>query len=487
ILINSTSQDAFDYTLAFCQPDDSTETCGTGQNVPSVVIPNSLGLELTQSLPTLTIDVAVSDYGYMSGTSMATPHATAAVALIKAKYPAYSTEDIRQVLGSTAVDLRDPGKDKYTGWGLIDIAAALSVEVQPSAPVADFNYSLNGLELSLNNLSSDADNDITAYAWDLGDGNTSTASDPVHTYGVEGVYNIVLQTTDATGLSDNKSLSVTVEEPGIAPVADFSYSVSDLTLSVAGNATDADGTVVSYAWDFGDGNSASGQNASHSYANSGDYTVTLTATDDEGLTDTLSQTVTVTAPPVAPVADFSHVVDGLTVTLNDLSTDANNDIVSYEWDLGDGNSASEQSTVHTYAGYGSYSINLTVTDSEGLSSQKSATLELSEPQGPIQLSNGVEVTGLSGVAGSELLYVLNVDDGAFLPSIKLYDGTGNADLYVAQGRIPTTTDYDEKATTGDSTETIRLWGNDVGGDWYILIKGAASYSGVTLRGKYRSF
>ncbi|MEZ4702814.1 MAG: PKD domain-containing protein [Rhodothermales bacterium] len=80
-----------------------------------------------------------------------------------------------------------------------------------------------------------------------------------------------------------------------APVASFTHSATDLALSVDGSASsDSDGTIVSYAWTFGDGATGSGATASHTYAAAGTYTVALTVTDDEGATGTASQSVTVT-------------------------------------------------------------------------------------------------------------------------------------------------------------------------------------------------
>ena len=83
-----------------------------------------------------------------------------------------------------------------------------------------------------------------------------------------------------------------------APVASFTYSCNELSCSFDGtDSTDNDGTISSYAWDFGDGGTATGSTASHTYAGAGTYTVTLTVTDDAGATDTASQSVTVSEPP----------------------------------------------------------------------------------------------------------------------------------------------------------------------------------------------
>ncbi|KGM11077.1 LamG-like jellyroll fold domain-containing protein, partial [Cellulomonas carbonis] len=86
------------------------------------------------------------------------------------------------------------------------------------------------------------------------------------------------------------------------PTAAFTESVEDLSVAVDGStSTDPDGAVESWAWEFGDGATASGATASHTYAAAGDYEVRLTVTDDRGATATTSRTVTVTDPPPAGV------------------------------------------------------------------------------------------------------------------------------------------------------------------------------------------
>ena len=88
--------------------------------------------------------------------------------------------------------------------------------------------------------------------------------------------------------------------PNQAPVAAFTVTVNNLDLTVDGSSsTDPDGTVASYAWNFGDGTTGTGAKpATHTYATAGTRTVTLTVTDNAGGTNTVTQPVTATAPPV---------------------------------------------------------------------------------------------------------------------------------------------------------------------------------------------
>ena len=80
------------------------------------------------------------------------------------------------------------------------------------------------------------------------------------------------------------------------PVAAFSAAATDLSVAFTDASTDSDGTVVSWSWDFGDGNASSEQNPTNVYAAYGSYTVTLTVTDDQGATDSASELVTLADP-----------------------------------------------------------------------------------------------------------------------------------------------------------------------------------------------
>jgi len=99
--------------------------------------------------------------------------------------------------------------------------------------------------------------------------------------------------------------------PNEAPAAEFSLGVAGLTVTAdATGSSDPDGTIEAYAWDFGDGNTASGPTATHEYAEPGTYTVTLTVTDDEGATDSASTSQVVTAEVLAAGDAFERTASG---------------------------------------------------------------------------------------------------------------------------------------------------------------------------------
>ena len=102
--------------------------------------------------------------------------------------------------------------------------------------------------------------------------------------------------------------------PNVAPVASFTSSCAGLTCDFDGSASsDSDGTIVSYGWTFGDGQTGTGRTTSHTYAAASTYTVVLTATDNQGATGSSTGTVTVAPPPPATLyaADsFARTISG---------------------------------------------------------------------------------------------------------------------------------------------------------------------------------
>jgi PKD repeat protein len=138
-------------------------------------------------------------------------------------------------------------------------------------------------------------------------------------------------------------------------------------------ATDTDGTIVSYAWDFGDGGVSALQNPTHVYAAGGIYTVTVVVTDNDGATDSDSTSVEVFVavpgnlpPEINSVAAVPNGGDApLAVAFTLSATDADGTIASYAWDFGDGAVSAEQNPTHVFWTAGNYSVSVVVTDNDG--------------------------------------------------------------------------------------------------------------------------
>ena len=195
-----------------------------------------------------------------------------------------------------------------------------------------------------------------------------------------GVDDGVAQTFNALGVSDAYVgvYSTSLIQP---PVASFSFVENDLTVDFDASSSTDDGSIVSWDWDFGDGSSASGEVVSHTYAEVGSYTVTLTVTDNDGATGSTSETVDAGNP--LPIANFSanQVFGTLDVDFDGSASSDNGSVVSWDWDFGDGNTASGEVVSHTFASLGTFSVTLTVTDDEGATGATTMDVDVVDDSG----------------------------------------------------------------------------------------------------------
>lgn len=175
------------------------------------------------------------------------------------------------------------------------------------APTANFEApTCNLLSCTFTDASTDADGTIASRAWTFESGTPAQSSEanPAVTFAAAGTYTATLTVTDDDGATDDFSREVTVSDtPGNqTPVADFDVTCNALDCTFTSTSSDADGTIASYAWDFGEPasptNTSTEQNPTHTYVATAvtDFTVSLTVTDDQGAQATSTQTITVTPP-----------------------------------------------------------------------------------------------------------------------------------------------------------------------------------------------
>ena len=155
----------------------------------------------------------------------------------------------------------------------------------------------------------------------------------------------------------------------------FDYPPLDVEFD-AGASTSPNGSIVSYEWDFGDGDTGSGKLVEHRYTEKGIYSVTLTVRDDQGETGVRVRSVE--ALNRVPSARFTYnpymvgVGQELKVDASD-SEDEDGEILEYIWDFGDGTTAEGVKATHVYESAGGNGIRMPVTltvidDSDGVSS-----------------------------------------------------------------------------------------------------------------------
>jgi PKD repeat protein len=154
------------------------------------------------------------------------------------------------------------------------------------------------------------------------------------------------------------------------PVADAgpdrTVVLNDTVRFNASGSYDPDGALIAYFWDFGDGSNATGVNVTHRYTKNGIFVVTVTVTDNDGATSSDTCTITVNTPPVADAGPDHVCLVGDVVYFNGSgSYDPDGEILTYQWNFGDGVNATGSTVTHSYADAGTYTVTLTVTDNLG--------------------------------------------------------------------------------------------------------------------------
>jgi len=194
------------------------------------------------------------------------------------------------------------------------------------------------------------------------------------------VPDIYVVNVDGTGLSliaNGGDIDWFTPPPG-RPVAAFTADCIASACTFDGSASlDHDGTIASYGWQFGDGTTASGATASHTYTTGASYIVTLTVTDNDGGTGTRILRVDANAPPVA---SYTVACSGPTCTFDGSgSSDPDGTIASYSWQFGDGETSGSPTlypiATHTYAN-GTFSAKLTVSDNGGSTNTQTQTVSV---------------------------------------------------------------------------------------------------------------
>ncbi len=235
-----------------------------------------------------------------------------------------------------------------------------SHQADPAEPTIDFT------DLST------SDGIIGTWEWDFGDGNTSNEQNPTHTYPGPGVYLVCLTITDEDGhCTSHVCHHLVIHHPPLHECqAAFAVHQPDPALPTFDftDQSTSDGTIVSWEWDFGDGNTSNDQNPSHTYSSVGAYLVCLTIIDDKGCTSHVCHQIVVHHTPPGHCHAAFHAnqpnPDHPIIHFTDLST-SDGGIDAWEWDFGDGTTSTEQNPIHTYATPGTYLVCLTIEDDDG--------------------------------------------------------------------------------------------------------------------------
>lgn len=345
-----------------------------------------------------------------------------------------------------------------------------TVEVESAKPPsASFTFECDERSCAFVDGSTAGDGAIASWHWDFGDGSDASEQNPSHTYATAGTYSVTLTVTDDGGVSDTSTRDIEVNAP---PSASFEIEKCDgLVCSFTDTSDDADGSIVSRVWEFGDGGTSTAKNVSHTYASAGNYTVSLTVVDNLDASHTFELDVTV-APVVPRAASFDVTCSDLECSFTDTSVGL---VSEWEWDFGDGIRSTAPNPRHEYAVGGEYSVTLIVTYGDGFTASASQSLVVS-----VEVSNGEVRSGLSAGLGETLVFEIELPSGVEAFWVTLSGGSGDADLYLARGRVPTPVDYDCWSFAPENTDTCVASEPDAG-RWYISLVGAVqAFDGVEM-------
>ncbi len=365
--------------------------------------------------------------------------------------------------------------------GLTASKTATVVAVANQTPTAAFAANVQNMAVSLDaDTSSDQDGTIASYAWDFGDGEHGTGKDAEHTYGTPGPYTVTLTVTDDNGATSTATEAVTAAlPPNKLPQAQLTVNEAELKITVdAGDSSDDDGTIESYAWDFGDGATETGKTASHTYAGAGTYDVKVTVTDDRGGKDTATKSVTV-APHVAPEAAFSSSTNDLQVNLDATdSADTDGTVESYSWSFGDDTDDTGKTVSHTYALPGTYDVELTVTDDDGLTDTVTHQVTVTAPA--VFAKDGFGRTATSGWGTADQGGTWSISAGASRYSVA--EGVGKVQLNAGNGY----TAYLNDVSSVDTEVKVAVTLDKVatGGGQYVSVIGR-KHANADYRAKLR--
>ncbi len=184
----------------------------------------------------------------------------------------------------------------YAAYSGVTLKGSYTAPSSGGTPTANFTFTTSGLTATFTDTSTDTGGTIGAHSWTFGDGGTSTATSPSHTYSAGGTFSVTETVTDGVSAkTSSKTSSVTVAASGGTPTANFTFTTSGLSATFTDTSTDAGGTLSAHSWTFGDGGTSTATSLTHTYAAAGTYSVTEKVTDSvNGATS--SKTASVTVP-----------------------------------------------------------------------------------------------------------------------------------------------------------------------------------------------
>ncbi|MES2681770.1 MAG: PKD domain-containing protein [Bacteroidota bacterium] len=247
-------------------------------------------------------------------------------------------------------------------------------------PVISFTPIVTGpcsKQYTFNSSISVAAGSITSFQWSFGDGFTSTAANPTHSYVNPGTYQVKLKAFTNRNCRDSVIIPVTV-----FPFPNLSFSPPSNCINTVIQFTNTSnipvGTISTYSWTLGNGATSGLLNPTNSYSANGTYTINLSASSNQGCISSLTQTLGIFPPPVisfsaSPLCD----INGTFFSPSTATSIASGSLAAFLWNFGDGGTSTQANPVHIYNSPGAYTVNFTAWSNHNCSASMSNTFLIS--------------------------------------------------------------------------------------------------------------
>lgn len=239
----------------------------------------------------------------------------------------------------------------------------ITITVNPAPePAFTFSGGCTNKTISFTNSTPDQAG-ITSWVWNFGDGNTSSATNPTHTYDDNGTYQVTLNATGIGGCTKESSVVTVIIDEVPAPAFAFTGNCAGQLISFSNTTTNPE-RVANWLWDFGDNSSSNEENPTHVFGAAGTYNVSLIGTTAGGCQSIVFET-TVTIDP-APNAAFTYdnACSGQQSSFTNTTLNQGN-VIDWLWDFGDGNTSSAVNPTHVFDNSGQFFVTLSATASNG--------------------------------------------------------------------------------------------------------------------------
>lgn len=255
--------------------------------------------------------------------------------------------------------------------------------VQQQGPIVDFTVG-DGCQNNAVQFTNNSSGSISGYSWSFGDGNTSAATNPQNTYSLTGPYTISLTASSASGCNNTATKDIKIYSK---PQTDFSIDLPPFSCSGSPSKFRdqtpglSDSNLASWLWDFADPtsgqNSSVSENPTHTYATAGLYSVKLTATTNNNCSTTIQKSVIIGQSPVASFTNTPPCKDVVTKF-----SDTSGSSTGWIWQIGGTFYNNVSNPQHIFTAAGNYTINFTVTSTNGCIASASKVITVPTPLSP---------------------------------------------------------------------------------------------------------